>query len=180
MKNKVQSYRLKKNMTQSELAEKAGLSLRTIQRIEAGKAPKNFTLKSIAGVFGVKPENLTQDDETNIDFNRIKLINLSALSFFIIPFGNIILPAILTYKSKDEKVKSFGKDIISLQIIWSIVTSVLMIISPFLEHLISWKIPLFIIILVLLISINTFLIIKNGMHLTKHLKLYINLKINIL
>jgi len=36
-------------MTQSELAEKSGLSLRTVQRIEGGNIPKGFTLKSIAG-----------------------------------------------------------------------------------------------------------------------------------
>lgn len=34
-------------MTQEELAEKSGVSVRTIQRIEAGTQPKGYTLNSI-------------------------------------------------------------------------------------------------------------------------------------
>ena len=37
-----------KNLTQEELAEKSGLSVRTIQRIEAGVQPKGYTLKVLA------------------------------------------------------------------------------------------------------------------------------------
>ncbi|WP_420828330.1 helix-turn-helix transcriptional regulator [Flavobacterium potami] len=40
MKNKVKILREEKNMTQNELAEKSGLSLRTIQRIEVGNILK--------------------------------------------------------------------------------------------------------------------------------------------
>ncbi len=36
MENRVKILREKMNMTQNELAEKSGLSLRTVQRIEAG------------------------------------------------------------------------------------------------------------------------------------------------
>lgn len=48
MKNKIQLLREENRLTQKELAEKAGLSLRTIQRIEAGNTPKGFTLKALA------------------------------------------------------------------------------------------------------------------------------------
>ena len=44
----VQHLREEKNLTQTELAEKSGLSLRTIQRIEAGNVPKGYTLKALA------------------------------------------------------------------------------------------------------------------------------------
>lgn len=180
MKNKVQSYRLEKNMTQTELAEKTGLSLRTIQRIEAGTIPKGFTLQSIAKAFAVPPEKLVQDKDNNLDFNRVKIINLSALSFLILPFGNIILPSILTYRSKDKRVKSLGKDIISLQIIWSILTSILMLISPFLQDLVSFRIPIFLVVLVVLICLNVLLILKNGMSLTRNSDLCIKLKNSLL
>lgn len=180
MKNDIQSYRLGKNLTQSELAEKSGVSLRTIQRIESGITPKGFTLKSIAKVLEIEPEIITKNKENNLDFNQVKIINLSALSFIIIPFGNIILPSILTYKSKDERIKSFGKNIISIQIIWTLVTSVLMIISPFLQNLISVKIPIIISFLVLLMSLNIIIIIVNGIYLTKKSNLYIKLKFSFL
>ena len=48
MKSIVQHLREEKNLTQTELAEKSGLSLRTIQRIEAGNVPKGYTLKALA------------------------------------------------------------------------------------------------------------------------------------
>lgn len=180
MKNKVQSYRLRKNMTQTQLAEKAGLSLRTIQRIEAGTVPKGFTLQALAVVFDVGTEKLITLNENYIELNRIKIINLSALAFLILPFGNIILPSILTYKSEHEIVKSFGKEIISFQIIWTIMTSILLIISPFLQNLFLLKTPLFIFVVVFSMCINVFIIIKNGINLTRNSKLYIKLKINIL
>ncbi|TXD81500.1 helix-turn-helix domain-containing protein [Subsaximicrobium wynnwilliamsii] len=180
MGNRLQTYRLEQNMTQTDLAEKAGLSLRTIQRIESGAALKGFTLQSIAAAFGIPPEKLTQYKEDSIDLKRVKIINLSALSFFIIPFGNIILPSILTYKSKDDRVKTFGKDIISVQIIWSVVTSILMIIFPFLQNLVSIKSPLFLIMLVLLICLNVFLIFKNSQSLTRNSTLHIKLKNSLL
>jgi transcriptional regulator with XRE-family HTH domain len=180
MKNKVRSFRLERNMTQTELAKKAGLSLRTIQRIESGIIPKGFSLQSIARVFDISPEKLMQSADEHVDFNRVKIINLSALSFFILPFGNIILPSIITYRSKNETVRMYGKDMISIQIIWTLVTSILMIISPFFQSLIPITPPLFIIILVLLMCINVFIIIKNGLSLTKNSTLDIKLKTNIL
>lgn len=180
MKNKVQYYRLKHNMTQIQLAEKSGLSLRTIQRMEAGTIPKGYSLQAIAAVFGTSPESLLHQKEKKIDVHRVKIINLSALSFLILPFGNIILPIILTYMSKDKTSKTFGKDIISIQIIWTVITSIAMIISPFFQSLIVIKIPFFILILVPLICINVFIIIKNGMHLSQNAKLYISLKNSLL
>jgi transcriptional regulator with XRE-family HTH domain len=44
MQPNFKKIREQKHLTQSELAEKSGLSLRTIQRIEAGNTPKGFTL----------------------------------------------------------------------------------------------------------------------------------------
>ena len=180
MKKDIQAYRLEKNLTQAELAEKSGLSLRTIQRIEAGVIPNGYTLKSIAEVLGIEPEIITKNKEEYLDFSRVKIINLSALCFIIIPFGNIILPSILTYKSKDERIKLFGKNIISIQIIWTLITSILMIISPFWQNLISSKVPTLIIVLVFLMLINIIVILINGVYLTKKSELLIKLKFNIL
>jgi transcriptional regulator with XRE-family HTH domain len=48
VKSKIQQLREQNNLTQSELAEQTGLSLRTIQRIEAGNIPKGSTLQVLA------------------------------------------------------------------------------------------------------------------------------------
>lgn len=36
------------NITQKELAEKSGISVRTVQRVEAGDLPKGYTLRALA------------------------------------------------------------------------------------------------------------------------------------
>ncbi|NQY05646.1 MAG: helix-turn-helix transcriptional regulator, partial [Flavobacteriaceae bacterium] len=46
--NKLVALRTQRNLTQEELAEKSGISSRTIQRIEAGTVPKGHTLKTLA------------------------------------------------------------------------------------------------------------------------------------
>lgn len=79
MKNNVKFLREEKNLTQNELAEKSGLSLRTIQRIEAGNILKGFTLKTIAVALETDSENLIIKKE-NIEIERAKIINLSVLS----------------------------------------------------------------------------------------------------
>jgi len=43
--SKLKQLREQKNMTQEELSEKSGISVRTIQRIESGTNPKGHTLK---------------------------------------------------------------------------------------------------------------------------------------
>ena len=177
MENKVQFYRNKNNLTQTELAKKSGLSLRTIQRIENGNTPKGFTLESLGNALNVKPENLLTQ---KIDLEKIKIINISTLSFCIIPFGNIILPAILTFKSKNEKTKLLGKDILSIQIIWSLITSISLIISPFIQHWLEFEAPLLIILLITLIWINVFIVLKNSISLTNHSELHIKPKIKLL
>lgn len=176
----LKTLREAKNLTQTELAEKSGLSLRTIQRIESGKIPKGFTLKAIAKALDLDPEDLFSSTEESIDLDRAKLINLSALSGLIIPFGGIIFPAILTYKTKDPVNRELGKNIISLQIVLAAVVSILMIISPFIQKAVSVKFPLFLIPLILFIVVKIFIIFKNGISLNKRHELSIKLKTNFL
>ncbi|MFC6095715.1 helix-turn-helix domain-containing protein [Flavobacterium qiangtangense] len=179
MKNKIQVLRESKGLTQTELSEKSGLSLRTIQRLEAGNAPKGFTLKAIAKALETKPEELLIFQETtNID--RAKLINLSVLSGLVIPFSGIILPLILTYKSKDAFNKELGKSIVSIQIILTATLSVFMIICPFIQKSFSVKFPLFLIPLILFICLKLLVVLINGNSLNQKNDLAIKLKYSFL
>lgn len=179
MKNKIQVLRESKGLTQTELSEKSGLSLRTIQRLEAGNLPKGFTLKAIAKALETKPEELLIFQEiTNI--NRAKLINLSVLSGLVIPFSGIILPLILTYKTKDTFNKELGKSIVSLQIILTATLSVFMIICPFIQKSFSVKFPLFLIPLILFICLKLLVVLINGNSLNQKNDLAIKLKYSFL
>jgi transcriptional regulator with XRE-family HTH domain len=167
-------------MTQTELAQQAQVSLRTIQRIEAGTIPKGFTLNSIAKALHITQENLLESRKEQLDVRRVKMINISVLSFFVLPFGNVILPLILTYRSENEQVRVLGYKIITVQIAWTAVTSLLMILSPILQNSISLRIPLFLIFLVPLMGWNVFLTFKNSQTLTSTSSLYIQLKNSVL
>jgi len=179
MKNKIQVLRESKGLTQTELSEKSGLSLRTIQRLEAGNLPKGFTQKAIAKALETKPEELLISQEiTNTD--RAKLINLSVLSGLVIPFSGIILPLILTYKTKDAFNKELGKSIVSIQIILTATLSVFMIICPFIQKSFSVKFPLFLIPLILFICLKLLVVVINGNSLNQKNDLAIKLKYSFL
>jgi len=184
MTNKVSIYRQKLQLTQSELAEKSGVSLRTIQRIESGSPLKGFTLKNLAKSLDITPEDLIEipkaEAPENWSLDKAKLINITALSFIILPFGNIIFPSILTFRNSGAETKKIGREIIGFQIVWTIINSFLLIISPFVQKLLSTKIPIILVVLLVSLLTNTYIIIRNSIELNKNQRLYISLKNNIL
>lgn len=177
--NRVKILREEKNLTQNELAEKSGLSLRTIQRVEAGNNLKGFTLKTIAQSLETDPENLLFTNEIN-PVERAKIINLSALTGFIIPFGNFLFPLILTYKTRDIQNRELGKQIVTIQILLSLILSFLMILSPFIQKAFAFKFPLFLIPLLLILCLKLIIVILNGISLNRKQILAIKLKNNFL
>lgn len=180
MKNTVKILREKKNMTQAELAEKSGLSLRTVQRIEAGQIPKGFTLKAIAVALQTGTEELISLNNENSNVERAKLINLVALAGLIIPYGGVVFPLILTLKTKDPLNKELGKNIVGIQIILAGIVSAGLIISPFIQKVLWIKTPLFLIFLIAFLCAKLIVIIKNGISLNKKGDLCIRLKNNFL
>ena len=59
----IQKLRLKQGWSQQQLADASGLSVRTIQRIEAGQPASTETLKSIAAVFEVDFSTLNPEND---------------------------------------------------------------------------------------------------------------------
>lgn len=98
----------------------------------------------------------------------------------IIPFGSIIFPLILTYKTKDSINKELGKQIVSVQIVLSLILSILMIASPFLQSAITLKFPLFIVPLITFLCLKLLIVILNGISLNQKQELVIKLKNNFL
>jgi len=179
MKSTVQQIREQKNLTQTELAEKSKLSLRTIQRIEAGNVPKGFTLKALSSTLEIEPEELIPDNKI-IQTDRAKLINIAVLMGLILPFGGIVFPLILTYRTSDPKNKELGKNIVSIQILLAVVLSVSLILSPFIQKSFTLSFPLFMIPLILLLCLKVAIVILNGISLNRKNDLHKVLKFNYL
>jgi transcriptional regulator with XRE-family HTH domain len=126
MKNKVLASRIKElrnrnGFSQEELAEKTGLSLRTIQRIENGETePRGDSLKRIAMTYGVSPDEIA-DWQIMEDKNVLTMLNLSQLGFLAFPLLGIIIPlAIWIFKKEKIKgVNRLGISILNFQITWT-------------------------------------------------------------
>ena len=183
--NKILFYRLKENFTQSELSEKSGLSLRTIQRIESGNIPKNHTLKAIAKVFEIDVEKLIENQEFKANENAtsvtvsIKFLNISTLLFLIIPFGNLIFPILIWHKNRKQTlVSEIGLQVINIQILWTLILSLLLLICPFFQKILSLKFSLLLAVFIVLAIINVCIILKNTISLNKSLKLTITSPFN--
>ncbi|RAW02545.1 helix-turn-helix domain-containing protein [Pseudochryseolinea flava] len=116
----IKQLRLKKGITQDELAERTDISVRTIQRIESCEVdPRAYTLQSIATALEVDFEMLagTEDkpeagNPKNEESKWLPLIHLSGLLLLIIP------PIILWIWKRDkvEDIQRHAYDVINFQL----------------------------------------------------------------
>lgn len=189
--SKLKTIREFQNLTQEELSEKSGISVRTIQRIETGKDPKGYTLRVLAKALEVKESELrTQEveDETIkntqkkeeaedaivINYSSLKLINLSSIPFIIIPPLNIIVPLILVMTMKQKN--TLTKQVISVQILWTIIAPIVFMLGIFLKlgHQ-------FTLILMIAIALsNVFIILRNAIEIDRNKKLYYQLSFSMI
>ena len=144
-KEKVREYRILKGFSQEKLSVESGLSLRTIQRIEKGTTEGSpYTLQSLSDALGVTNQDLLEKKEESLQLNNhdlqiLKNINLSALSLILLPLGNLLFPFISYQKYRSDKsIKLRTKKILSLQIIWSLASFFLLLVSPFIRHPINF------------------------------------------
>jgi transcriptional regulator with XRE-family HTH domain len=119
----IRELRIKKGMTQEELADKTEVSSRTIQRIENGEVdPRAYTLQMIAKALevdynlfvGNEPDEENEIQQVNSN-NWLGLLHLSG----IIP---LIFPTVLIWNHKKDKIKGMSehyRDVISFQLkVW--------------------------------------------------------------
>ncbi|MBI2272367.1 MAG: helix-turn-helix transcriptional regulator [Bacteroidetes bacterium] len=189
--SKLKDIREQQNLTQEELSERSGLSVRTIQRIEAGKDPKGYTLRILSAKLGVPEISLlnkqpgidnkeapspTTQHENPVLFNYalIRLINLSSIPFVILPPLNILLPLILMYTTKQKN--PITRQIVSVQIMWTIVAPLLFLLGVFMK-LGSGFTP---VLMLLLAASNVYIVLRNAVEIDKKNKLYYKLDFNMI
>ncbi|KFC22566.1 helix-turn-helix domain-containing protein [Epilithonimonas lactis] len=191
-----------RNLTQEELAEKSGISVRTIQRIEAGTEPKGYTLKTLASTLDISEKELLipiiQTEEIKIEepilinefetkkqismveeveivnSTLIKIINLSSLPFAWFPIANFLPPLLIMIFTKEKS--QVAKEIISLQIFLAIVSPIIFLIVAFLK-LGSASVM---ITMVGLTLANVFIILRNTYEIDKRQGLRYKLNFNII
>lgn len=140
--NRIIAARKSKGFSQEVLAERSGVSLRTIQRVEQGDTtPRGHTVLALAVALDVPLEVLQNEPETmrepelgsaaeaptllpvlRSDPQFLQLLNLSALSLLLFPFLNIVVPLLLwrARRHDTEHVAEIGRRVLGFQILWQV------------------------------------------------------------
>ncbi|MDX1471208.1 MAG: helix-turn-helix transcriptional regulator [Flavobacteriaceae bacterium] len=169
--SKLVHFRTQKNLTQEELSELSGLSVRTIQRIEAGNSPKGHTLKALCKALELKEEDFIEDKPEVSNESKLVYINYASLLFFI-PFLNIVIPFyLLKYYQISSKI---GKQIITIQIIWTVISLLVIAFTIFSVGWFNisrdWTLRVGLIFAI----VNVFIVLSNSIGLTKKGKLLLS------
>jgi transcriptional regulator with XRE-family HTH domain len=177
---KISRLRKSRGLSQELLAENSGISLRTLQRIEAGTTtPRPYIIKTLADVFNVPVEELTTtmesiDEQRNEAIAKLRQINFSALSVLLIPFSNILLTVFLWKKNNAlPLVNVAGRKIISFQLLWTLGALFLLFLIPVIQYSIakSYVIgrlpPTVVIVYITLLILNVLCTIRAAWQLQK-------------
>lgn len=109
---KIAEIRRQKGVTQEELAAKANINVRTIQRIEKGEVdPRSYTINEIATALDVDPELLLDQKRSD---NRLWILLLHMSNY--VP---ILLPAVFLFawkKDESDEIYQHGKKVLNFQI----------------------------------------------------------------
>ncbi len=160
------SSRQNLNLTQEELSEKSGVSVRTIQRIEAGTTPKGYTLKALAKAMDISEANLLGENETEYTTNKwLKIINLSSLPFIVLPPLNFLVPLLIMFFRKE--FNPVTRTIISVQLLWTLSGIVLLLIILMLNDWFAVQSKLTMLIAIVWVLINSIIILRNAVEINK-------------
>jgi len=175
--NSIIDSRKKLGLSQEALAEKAKVSLSTIQRIEKGTVkPRSFTLKILATSLDMEASDLlshlVDKKVPNSVFSALKKVNRYTLIFVFIPFVNLIIPSIVWKKNKQlpSNDRTAGK-IISFQLLWSLGIIIGVFLTIFLTNLITGQAGLgfYVVNIFYLVGLifNVFTVVKTASLLNK-------------
>lgn len=155
MKKTLKEHRKSKQYSQQELADASNISVRTIQRIEAGLSTGSpYVIKTLCKALEIGIEELTitatsnemvgcneEANETknllpkNNNPDIVKWMNLSALSVILFPLLNLILPSLIYWRKRKSLCDtSKPLKLLSFQLVWSILTLLLLIFIPAIIH----------------------------------------------
>ena len=173
-------------MSQEALAEVCGLSLRAIQRLEAGETfPRPHTVKVLANALAIPIGDLADKfkvtSAATADGNTLpalRVVNFSTMSGLIIPLANVFVPMLLARRHENLKEELSYKKIISFQAMWSLVTLLTVAFTPLLLKLFTQTVafgklpPPALLAYGVMVLLNVFFTIKSAFQLRHGSTLY--------
>lgn len=123
--DKIVHLRKQKGMSQELLAERAKVSLRTVQRLEKESVlPRLHTVSNIANALGVSMEELAPplaDLHIEDELVLLRKMNHATLLAFI-PFSNLIVPYVHYKRALPKQKSSAAQRLLSFQLVWVLLT----------------------------------------------------------
>ncbi|MEQ5790693.1 helix-turn-helix transcriptional regulator [Muricauda sp. NFXS6] len=124
-------------LSQEELSEMSGISVRTIQRIERGEVtPRPYTIRKLAEVLHTTLDEFNTEMVKETDsglssdakLNRFFMANLLVLTF---PIVFLLVPFVI-WKNNDWSAESslICKKVLSFQVIWICFTAIMVFLTP--------------------------------------------------
>jgi transcriptional regulator with XRE-family HTH domain len=183
---RILALRKSKGLSQEALAEEAGVSLRTIQRIEQGDTvPRGYTLQALATALDVPLGALHEQEAPKAieapaptptlrsDASLLQLLNLSAFGFVLFPFLNLLGPWLLwrARRHDTEHVEELGRRVLGFQILWQVgcfFAYLLAILVQLVARTQQVRLPgLFIGVLVLTYALNASMVCKAALQIRR-------------
>jgi transcriptional regulator with XRE-family HTH domain len=160
---KITGFRIRRGWTQEDLADRVGVTVRTIQRIENGDTrPRLYTLKALAGVLeiglevllepaSIKAETVTPGAAVepamapmaaspDLEMEKqddLYLLNLSSFLYLVIPFVHALFPYRIWRKHRSDLYVP-GKRIVLFQLKWTIALHGLLLITLVYNLILVW------------------------------------------
>lgn len=123
---RISTLRKARRLTQEQLSEMSGISLRTIQRIENnGVAPRTHTLQAIARALNVSVDDLSPQHPAPAagdDRYFLTILVLSSFSFLCLPYLHFLIPRYLLRRRTPlaPPVAAWGRQLVISQMVWVI------------------------------------------------------------
>ncbi|SEJ55618.1 Transcriptional regulator, contains XRE-family HTH domain [Cyclobacterium xiamenense] len=178
--SKLKHIRERRNLTQEELSDVSGVSVRTIQRIESGAEPSGQTRKLLSKALGVGSEKLLSLPETpnEAPTSLLKVLSMSALPFAVIPPANILIPLLIMAVKKQWS--SDARQILSIQIVWTIGSAIFFMLAAFVKKGLFLGGNFMLLIMVFLVLANVGIVLRNTVEIDRKGKLFFHLGFNLI
>lgn len=138
LNDKLPQLRDEQKMSQEELSEASGISVRTIQRIEKDEvSPRPYTARKLLEALNISIDEFNIDSQikSNSDIEENTRINRFIISNFLVLLFPVIFLLVLIFIWKKGKWSNTStlicKKILSFQVVWIIVSVFLTLLTPF-------------------------------------------------
>lgn len=134
--DKILQLRDERKISQEELSEASGISVRTIQRIEKDEVtPRPYTTRKLLEALNVSLEDFNSHNSPSDQIEESAKLNRFIMSnFLVFLFPVIFLLFLISIWKKGTWSNTSNlicKKVLSFQIIWTILSVVIILLSPF-------------------------------------------------